>query len=544
MPDQTRRGALLGFSGAASATLAADSISGATPAASDTLNASVFGLWTDFHLVVIPDGMTLFRSAGYAKAGLGAAAYALDSDQAASPPSAIRRVSANKKWFRLAESVITPQFFGAAGDLSKDDAPSIQAAIDYVEPARGAVHLPAGNYYIGTSLRLPSFVTLEGSFPGSVINNQYKPLKMPQLVNKDPAALIYATVRNLIFRGGEYGIKLNVSAETAGLRFENVGFDLQTIANFQVNKLLQTSKFTNCTFDGAPRGLVVEGPTANANNFIGCEFTNHSQAHVLFRSAEANNFLGCRFEAGGVREGVTLDVENCQSLNFVGCYFEATHTYLISEARSTNTTSFDGCHFTGASYGVGFDPYKFRSDGVINFGTNTWHMPSEGPRQMRVTGYNGGKLGGNNIIFRGDERGQGAFTSQWVSSSTHGARQDLILIHQTVPNGRDGIRTAIIDLTITVTMQDPGSEAKIVTGHYQLGVSAFGDGSLQVQTDTAASANETYFDLKWRHGVDPNDVVVDIASLRAKTISKVIFRWDVAWNNTSNNSGYIKTIPA
>jgi hypothetical protein len=492
MPDQTRRGALLGFSGAASATLAADSISGATPAASDTLNASVFGLWTDFHLVVIPDGMTLFRSAGYAKAGLGAAAYALDSDQAASPPSAIRRVSANKKWFRLAESVITPQFFGAAGDLSKDDAPSIQAAIDYV----------------------------------------------------DPAALIYATVRNLIFRGGEYGIKLNVSAETAGLRFENVGFDLQTIANFQVNKLLQTSKFTNCTFDGAPRGLVVEGPTANANNFIGCEFTNHSQAHVLFRSAEANNFLGCRFEAGGVREGVTLDVENCQSLNFVGCYFEATHTYLISEARSTNTTSFDGCHFTGASYGVGFDPYKFRSDGVINFGTNTWHMPSEGPRQMRVTGYNGGKLGGNNIIFRGDERGQGAFTSQWVSSSTHGARQDLILIHQTVPNGRDGIRTAIIDLTITVTMQDPGSEAKIVTGHYQLGVSAFGDGSLQVQTDTAASANETYFDLKWRHGVDPNDVVVDIASLRAKTISKVIFRWDVAWNNTSNNSGYIKTIPA
>ena len=281
--------------------------------------------------------------------------------------------------------------FGAVGDNSTDDTAAIQACINAAEAAyRGVALFPRGLYRISASLQLPSFVTLRGETKeGCWITNQGAPLNAPHVVNKSPDALIFAAIEDLSFLFGTYGVKIDVTAEVAGLRFQNVSFFSHTEASFYCNKLLQTSTFTNCNFDSSKYGLRVPAATSNANTFINCGFLGNTEACVDLYVSEVNNFISCRFEAGGVAAKPTIKVYQAKSLNFTGCYFEATNSILLQETGSLNSVRFEGNHFTGASYSGGWQPYTFTSDGVVQFGTNRWgEKPSDGPAKMLVTGIN------------------------------------------------------------------------------------------------------------------------------------------------------------
>lgn len=270
------------------------------------------------------------------------------------------------------------------------DSAAIQGALDLAGERRTAVHLPRGNYILSRSLELPSFAALVGE--GAVIDHQNVPLAAPLIVAKDRTTLIYAAIANVVLRGGTHAVKIDVTGETAGLVFDGVTMELQTVANFACSRLLQTAHFRRCTFDGAPVGLEA-GWTTNAVDFFDCAFTNHARAHLLLRSGEVVNIFGGRFEGGG-RAGAdaTIDVEDVRNLNFNGTYFEGTHPLLLRERRSAGTTRFEGCHFTGGKPGTPFAPYRFDSDGLVTFGTNSWTVGSPGPRRMLVTGHNDGSL--------------------------------------------------------------------------------------------------------------------------------------------------------
>jgi hypothetical protein len=303
--------------------------------------------------------------------------------------------------------IVNVKDLGAIGDGNHDDTTAIQSAIDSIETSRGCVYFPNGHYYISDSIKLPSFVTLKGeSMSGVVIDNQYLLLAKPQLVNKSSEYLIFVTIEDITFRGGTDGIKINITNETAGNKFINVTFELQTASNIRINKLMQTSIFQNCNFNDSPYGIMVDAFTSNANNFINCSFTNHEWAHVYLRVSEVNNFIGCRFENGGQLEKATIDVTNAKNLKFDGCYFERTHTYVINEVDSSNSVTFNDCHFTGASDGVtGIAEYKFNSDGFINFtGNNTWTVRSNGSTKMLINGQNNNMLGNNNHLIISDTK--------------------------------------------------------------------------------------------------------------------------------------------
>ena len=281
--------------------------------------------------------------------------------------------------------------FGAVGDNSTDDTAAIQACINAAEAAyRGVVLFPRGLYRISASLQLPSFVTLRGETKeGCWITNQGAPLNAPHVINKDPAALIYAAIEDLSFLYATYGVKIDVTSEVAGLRFQNVSFFSHTEASFYCNKLLQTSTFTNCNFDSSKYGLRVPAATSNANTFVNCGFLNNTEACVDLYVSEVNNFISCRFEGGGVAAKPTIKVYQAKALNFTGCYFEASNSILLQETGSFNSVRFEGNHFTGASYSGGWQPYTFTSDGVVQFGSNRWgEVPSDGPAKMLVTGIN------------------------------------------------------------------------------------------------------------------------------------------------------------
>jgi hypothetical protein len=330
---------------------------------------------------LIPDG-TITNAKINATAGINATKLAFTQ----AGTGAVERTIDSKL-----KDIFNVKDFGAKGDNSTDDTAAIQACINAAEAAyRGVVLFPRGLYRISASLQLPSFVTLRGETKeGCWITNQGAPLNAPHIVNKDPVALIFAAVENLSFLYATYGIKIDVTSEVAGLRFENVWFFSHTEASFYCNQTLYTSTFDTCNFDTSKYGFRVPAFTSNANTFVNCGFLNNTEANVELYISEVNNFISCRFEGAGVVSKPTIKVFQAKALNFTGCYFEKTNSILLQETGSFNSVKFEGNHFTGAYYSGNWQKYTFQSDGIVQFGGNNWgEVPSDGPTKMLITGIN------------------------------------------------------------------------------------------------------------------------------------------------------------
>ncbi len=119
--------------------------------ASGALDVGLFG---DIAKTTVPDEVNLLRTAGYSRLGIGAARYVASSNSGA---TAFRAQSANGRWFELAEDVPTAHMFGALGDDNNNDAPPLQAFLDYVSDlgtARGGRAMgviPAGKFRCRTA---------------------------------------------------------------------------------------------------------------------------------------------------------------------------------------------------------------------------------------------------------------------------------------------------------------------------------------------------------------------------------------------------------
>lgn len=303
---------------------------------------------------------------------------------------------------------------------------SIQAALDAAEATRGTVFFPNGYYGLSNTLKIPNFITIMGeSSAGVIIDNQNSTnVDGVQWTNKSSNSFLFVHMENIVWRGSTIGADIDVgpSGEMAGCKFINVGFDLQTDFNFVVNRLMQTSSFINCNFADADYGVFCNAFTTNMNTFVHCNFINHGWSSIYFRQSEVNNFYGCRFEGGyNSLAKAVIDVTDTRNLNFNGCYFEATNG-TIAEIGSDNSITFDNCHFTYPVLGSG---YRFVSDGHINFGSNSWAEPSDGPARMLEYGSNFGKLGNNNELVVSDSRQHKHIVSKSITTPTS-ASIDLV----------------------------------------------------------------------------------------------------------------------
>jgi hypothetical protein len=440
---------------------------------------------------------------------------------------------------------------------------AIQAAIDYASRGaftRESVYIPDGYYVITTSLQLPNFVTLVGqSTNGTIINNQNIPMTdVGQIVNKDPGSWIYVTLKNLTLRGGTTGININVTGETANCVFENVGMDLHTDFNVNVNKLLQTSKWINCTFADATYGILVGAFTANLNTFVNCEFNNHAWSSVYFRSSEVNNFIGCRFEGGGIQGRATVDVTDTRNLNFIGCYFEATHEIAITESGSCNSIWVDGCHFTGATRvgQVGLFPYQFVSDGIIQFGNNNWGaVNSNGPSKLFSSGMNATgrfdsagvalpQLGntGLNTLYTAYSKQRKNITSKWGPVPVS-LRRDLLRFRK--PN-IDGSVSNLKALTGKLTLQCfglnvSGFEYRFIREYLVFvrcsGFSVMGASITLGTNDTSASG--ATLTVQQKTGATSEELIVEavFTGLTPSTDIGSVLQWSFEYMHGSVNEG-------
>jgi len=386
-----------------------------TPIVSKWLNDVNTKTFADPQIAAIsaPTGSSLV---GFQQSGTGAAAQTL--------------------FTKVSQTVSVTDFYanGVSGALVDptgviDSTLGIQAAINSVTASayqRGAVFFPAGYYIITASLKIPNYITMYGvADNGTVINNQTVTLAAPQCVNASATDFTAVTIKDMVFTGGQSAF-LITSPIMQYCNFINVTMQLQT--QFNINCInLEVNNFTNCTFADAPYAVYSASGSQNMNNFKNCSFNNHLWSDVYFHgSSSVNNFDGCRFEAGGGVAYTTVDVVNPSALNFNGCYFENTSGVLLNETGSTNSTVFEGCHFTQANGGA---PYTFNSDGIVVFGTNDWYLPSVGPSKVYSKGVNSDKFGSTavNKTYFSHTRQHKHIVSNWIPCPGT-LQKDLVVI--------------------------------------------------------------------------------------------------------------------
>jgi hypothetical protein len=250
---------------------------------------------------------------------------ALVGYQGAGPGSGPRTVQAE-----LRDAALNPKDYGAVGDAQlhplserfstlataqavypfatrldqSQDWAGIQAALNFASSnpnVRGTVRLPLGYYVLSDSLQMPSFCTLEGvSRHGSVLYNQVIPLNAPMIVNKDPAALLLAVIRDITILGGTHAIKINVTAEVANCVFSGIPAILQSVTVFEATSL-QTTKFEDCAFGPATSGygINVTGFPCNAIEFSNCRISSGGKGALKLRGFDGVHWYGGSMEGNG-----------------------------------------------------------------------------------------------------------------------------------------------------------------------------------------------------------------------------------------------------
>lgn len=251
--------------------------------------------------------------------------------------------------------------FGATGDGNTNDTAALQRAIDEVEfgnfalttpRLRRVIHIPAGVYLITSSLKLPSYIYLQGEGKGRTIirqsSNLYPAFQLKDSENKidanyhtgsaSPArdiTLAELTIEHLqnqdlvrldttervefvrvVFKGSQ------TTPNSASLAAQNAVYARPLSGTGYVRNVT----FVECDFNNCTQGLVVNGENVR---LIGCTFGEVSQGLVVDATATAVTtknirVVNCSFD-GVARSAIYVETANASvsssvisSMNFYG----------------------------------------------------------------------------------------------------------------------------------------------------------------------------------------------------------------------------------
>jgi hypothetical protein len=280
--------------------------------------------------------------------------------------------------------------FGAAGDGNTNDTAALQRAIDEVlfgnfalttPRLRRVIHVPAGVYLITASLKLPSYITLQGEGKGRSIIRQSSNL-YPVFQLKDSENKIDAN----------YGTGSATVAQDISLQ----DLSIEHLSNQDLVRLDTTERveFIGVTFKGSQsspsthlltaQNAVFARPLSSSGyvrdvNFIDCDFYNCTQGVVL--NATNVKFIGCNFKqlSQAVIVDTTATVVPTKNIKVISSSFDqiARTAILVTAANSLVVTSVMSSHnhygevgtvYTGPSSNVAFPVITFTGSGNYSVG--------------------------------------------------------------------------------------------------------------------------------------------------------------------------------
>jgi len=252
----------------------------------------------------IPSTLTFIRVASYAAIGDGGGAKYRRS--ASAPSHGAYFQSADGAYWILDEAIVNIRMLGAKGDLTQNDTPAIQAAIDYA--AGGVVFAPVGQYRMdsGVSSTLPMHVrgVGNGAGPGGAAQANSN---VTQFIAYFSSGDVFACTSNYPCIFENFQINTAVAnrprSSGAGIHVSGPSSPASTNANTKIRTVGMTNQYdcvrftrtsmpevSSCYFDGWVRAGVyaettagIEGGLGNikANYFFGTSGSTSQQACVL-----------------------------------------------------------------------------------------------------------------------------------------------------------------------------------------------------------------------------------------------------------------------
>lgn len=319
--------------------------------------------------------------------------------------------SGSGRWLRvLASGPISVRWFGAKGDGATNDAPPIQAAINYLVPSGanyaayqgGTVFFPKSEYLVNANLKLRSGIRLQGEGWASVLRGSTGCTAVVEAeVSADYSTVQGASIEDLTIDGtnwtdGRVGLYMTPQPGTGsrssrnnflrGVQFNMCGIGLKLINDQGINVTscyfvnndwgctltdnAQLGLFQQCDFRFNQRGLKIEATDVEitsaadaiyGHKFIRCHWEENWREGVLIDGGQSCSFDTCKWEGNGVTGAetqVTLqnDVsgKRCDNNSFTTCVWNGTAaapTAKLLHLKDANMNLFWNDWFNGGSNG-------------------------------------------------------------------------------------------------------------------------------------------------------------------------------------------------
>lgn len=262
----------------------------------------------------------------HAKGDGGGGAYWLDTTDSASVDNGGTVIVAadGGRWKLATTGPISIKQFGAKMDDSTDDAPSIQAAIDWVlsQPGGGQIWIPVGTSRISKSIRVPVVSDKDFVMVGCGVASKFRATGTMAMFDVGAESPAFGT--NYMFR--DFGIVQPTSGTVVGVLLRNVngarleGLDISNVNNGVVLQATYNPRITGCRFYGCGNSAITTAVTGTNGAYI-------------WNNVISTCVIGINLLVGGnnivVRDnnieacGISLGITNYTSVLVQGNYIEA-----------------------------------------------------------------------------------------------------------------------------------------------------------------------------------------------------------------------------
>jgi hypothetical protein len=255
--------------------------------------------------------------------------------------------------------ILNVKNYGAVGDNATDDTAAIQATINALPAAGGAVYFPAGTYKITSALTLRNSLTLKGDDSSASVIHQTNTTAN----GLNGVDILYLGINGLRIVGptSGSGIGLNLTrssnAATNYLNITSTTFSTWGSHGVSIsNAIVSTFSLVKSESNGG-HGFYFHGDAGVAGTSVamnGCYANANTASGYYFNTMAYCSLSGCASEANAIDYNIT----NCQAVSCTGCGSENNNGvgWLISGGYGVGLYSCwlyknngIGVHITGAA---------------------------------------------------------------------------------------------------------------------------------------------------------------------------------------------------